>query len=63
VCRPRRCHRPARCPAQIPADLDELQTLGDLGESIAWGTDQYVVLGDGSEAHWDGDSWEAGRAP
>lgn len=46
-----------------PANLADLQALGALGNSTAWTQGQYVVLGDGTEAHWDGDSWEAGRAP
>lgn len=29
----------------------------------AWTTGQYLVLGDTTEAHWDGDEWIAGRAP
>lgn len=29
----------------------------------AWGSGQYVVLGDQSEAHWNGTAWVAGRAP
>jgi hypothetical protein len=27
-----------------------------------WTTGQYVVLGDASEAYWDGAAWAAGRA-
>ena len=45
--------------------LTELQTASPAitaSPSTAWTTGQYAVLGDGSEAHWDGDSWEAGRA-
>lgn len=47
----------------IPYDLAELQSLGALGETTGWTTGQHVVLGDGSQAYWDGDSWEAGTAP
>jgi hypothetical protein len=46
-----------------PTDLADLQSQGSLGESTAWDTDDYVVLQDGSNAYWDGDSWEAGIAP
>jgi hypothetical protein len=31
--------------------------------ATAWDDGQSVVLGDGSRAYWDGDSWEAGVAP
>ena len=47
----------------IPYDLAELRALGAIGETTAWTVGQYVVLGDGSSAYWDGDSWEAGTAP
>lgn len=30
--------------------------------ATAWTTGQYVVLGDGTEAHWTGTAWAAGRA-
>lgn len=49
--------------ATPPANLAALQALGDLNETTAWDTDQYVELGDASSAHWDGDSWAAGAAP
>lgn len=45
-----------------PANLAALQALGALGETTAWTTGQHVVLGDASQAHWDGDSWAAGAA-
>lgn len=45
-----------------PGSLAALQTIGALGETTAWTTGQYVVLGDASQAHWDGDSWAAGAA-
>ena len=45
------------------------ETLADLVASAivadpttAWTTGQFVFLGDGSRAYWDGDSWEAGAA-
>jgi hypothetical protein len=45
-----------------PEDLTALQALGALGETTAWTTGEYVVLGDASSAYWDGDSWESGTA-
>jgi len=47
-----------------PDDLADARS-GDFAATpgTAWATGQYVVLGDGTEAYWDGDSWEAGRAP
>lgn len=46
-----------------PYDIEELQTDNPLANpATAWTAGQYVILGDGSEAHWDGDSWEEGRA-
>lgn len=45
-----------------PADLTALQALGALGQTTAWTTGQYVVLGDASEAHWTGTAWAVGRA-
>jgi hypothetical protein len=32
------------------------------GKDPAWTTGQYVTLGDGSKAHWDGAAWVAGAA-
>lgn len=49
--------------AALPEDLTVLQSFGSLGSSTAWPTGSYVVLGDASEAHWDGTQWQAGRAP
>lgn len=47
-----------------PDDLAELQAGAYTASPlIAWTTGQFVILGDGSFAHWDGDSWEAGKAP
>lgn len=48
--------------AAAPATLAALQALGALGETTAWTTGQYVVLGNSSQAHWDGDSWVVGAA-
>lgn len=45
-----------------PADLATLQGLGALGQTTAWTTGQYVVLGDASHAYWDGAAWAVGQA-
>ena len=47
----------------IPADLAYLQSLGTLGETTAWVTGEYVVLGDLSNAYFDGAGWLDGIAP
>lgn len=49
--------------ATRPYSLGNLVTKGALGNTTAWTVGQYVVIGDGSEAHWDGNSWELDRAP
>lgn len=49
--------------ATVPYDLDDLQSLGALGQSTAWTINQHVVLGDGSYAHWNGTAWASGKAP
>lgn len=49
--------------ATRPADIDELADLGALGNVGAWQSGQYVTLRDGTQAYWDGDSWEVGAAP
>lgn len=49
--------------ATSPYNLSALQDLGDLGETTAWDPGEYVLLGDGTQAHWDGDSWASGAAP
>ncbi|HEY5783683.1 MAG TPA: hypothetical protein VIT65_02800 [Microlunatus sp.] len=49
--------------ASRPADLEALQALGDLGQTDPWTTGQYLVLLDGSEAHWDGTEWVEGKVP
>lgn len=48
--------------ATPPSTLTVLRDLGALGETTAWDPGEYVVLGDASFAHWDGDSWESGVA-
>ena len=47
----------------IPATLAALQALGNLGETAAWTTGQWVELGDASDAHWNGTAWVVGMAP
>lgn len=47
-----------------PATLTALQASSlDPTPATAWDDGQSVVLGDGSRAWWDGDSWVAGVAP
>jgi hypothetical protein len=51
-----------------PANSYGPQTLADAtsltaSPTTAWTTGQYVVLGDGSDAHWTGTAWAAGMAP
>ncbi len=48
--------------AWVPADIAHLRSLGNLEETTAWATGEWVVLADGSFAHWDGSSWEVGGA-
>jgi hypothetical protein len=47
----------------LPHNLTHLRALGALGEAAAWTAGQYVRLANGTTAHWDGDSWEAGAKP
>ncbi|WP_205528436.1 hypothetical protein [Desertimonas flava] len=50
--------------ADAPANLADLQGANvTASPSTAWTTGQHVVLGDSSQAYWDGDSWESGAAP
>jgi hypothetical protein len=49
--------------ATRPTNLNVLSDAGALGNTTAWTTGQYIVLRDGSEAYWDGNSWELGRKP
>jgi len=47
-----------------PYDLVELQASAVVADPVTlWTTGQYVVLGNGLHAHWDGDTWEDGKAP
>lgn len=45
-----------------PEDLADAQTGFTATPGTAWTAGQYVVLADGTEAHWDGTAWVAGRA-
>ena len=45
----------------VPANLAALNLLG-IGTGPAWTTGQYVILTDGSEAHWNGTTFLSGRA-
>lgn len=46
-----------------PFDLAELQASSiTASPSTAWATGEYVVLRDGSLAHWDGTAWVSGAA-
>jgi hypothetical protein len=47
----------------VPSNLSALQALGALGESTAWTSTNYIVLGDSSLAHWTGTVWAAGAKP
>ena len=47
--------------AEAPADLAALSDV-TASPTTAWTTGQHVVLGDGSQAHWDGSAWAAGAA-
>lgn len=51
-----------------PTNAGPVMVLADLATvtaspGTAWTTDQHVVLGDGTFAHWDGAAWTAGKAP
>ncbi|AUG87200.1 major tail protein [Streptomyces phage Omar] len=47
----------AIAPANLAAMADVIAT-----PTSAWTSGQHVVLGDASQAHWDGDSWASGAA-
>jgi hypothetical protein len=54
--------------ADLPADLAALTADAAVGAtgtakpSTAWTAGQYIVLGDGSSAYWDGTAWASGSA-
>jgi hypothetical protein len=46
-----------------PFDLATLRSDAlTASPGTAWTTGQHIILGDGSKAHWDSNSWEAGAA-
>lgn len=47
--------------ATTPADLAALTGI-TADPATAWTTGQHVVLGDASQAHWNGTAWAAGAA-
>ena len=53
--------------ATPPADLTALKAEPIVGTANyhkpAWLGGEYLVLGDGSFCHWDGNDWVAGRVP
>ena len=55
--------------ATPPADLAALKAdavIGDSGTAkptLAWGTGEFIILGDSSHAYWDASAWLAGEAP
>lgn len=49
--------------ASVPVDLAALVALGALGQTTAWAPGEYVLLRDGSKAHWTGTAWAAGAVP
>ena len=59
-------YTPTNC--ELPADLADLVALStasgdELGQTITWTIGQFVRLGDGSLAHWNGTAWIAGAHP
>ena len=54
---------PGKVIEAAPDDLADAISHGALGNTSAWTTGQYIVLGDTSEAHWDGTTWKVGKAP
>lgn len=50
--------------AALPASLAALQAGSVVASPLTlWTVGQYVLLGDGTHAHWDSNSWEVGDAP
>lgn len=48
--------------ATPPANITALRALGALGQTTAWTTGQYVVLGNAAQVSWDGTDWKTGAA-
>lgn len=56
--------------ATPPADLAAIKAHGNIGDAAlaaagqpAFGSGEYVVLGDASQAYWDGTNWQSGQHP
>lgn len=47
--------------AEVPATIGALRALGALGQTTAWSTGEYVVIGSGN-VHWNGTDWATGVA-
>lgn len=45
-----------------PSDIDALRALGPLKQTDRWSPGQYIRLGNGDSAFWDGYQWVNGRA-
>ncbi|WP_017791876.1 hypothetical protein [Leucobacter salsicius] len=48
--------------AAVPSTIVALRALGNLGQTAAWTTGQYVAYGTSMKAHWDGSDWATGEA-
>lgn len=51
--------------ATVPYDITVLRAVLPAGPSpaTAWTSGQYIVLGDGTQAYWNGTAWVQGAAP
>jgi hypothetical protein len=49
-------------PLAEPPDVFTSMDTITASPATAWTTGQYVTLGDGSEANWQGAAWASGRA-
>ena len=52
---------PTPANSYLPKTLAEMSSV-TASPTTAWTSGQYVVLGDGSTAHWDGTAWVTGAA-
>jgi hypothetical protein len=48
--------------ADVPDSLTATKAGVTAIPATAWTTGQYMLLGDGTYAHWDGTTWAAGKA-
>ena len=48
--------------ATVPPTIAALRLLGDLGQTTAWTSGQYIEYGTAQKAHWDGTDWATGPA-